>query len=335
MVTLDGDLRDTDAPLDVTPEAQNAQHPEIYPVGDKILLVYADGKGPEAGVHARFVEADGRFSGPVVAVSPAKEYNPAKPYTYTYWPSFSPAPDGTFYVAWTDERDKNEPEDLFFRHLAATLEPQGEPIRATDFVAASPNKPHARFPTLQVASGAVQVAFRLDREPLRLVEHLRVPLADATKGLQPPKKGERKDRNIGDMVLVNTDKSKADIPALACGGGSCYVAWHAEQGGVWVSRLDPASAKPTGRWQVSRTGGQVAVTVSSKGDAQVAWFENKGLFTAAITGDRQGPSSLIARATAEVPFSITRGANAGEWYVAWIDWEIGHHEVFAARVQCK
>ncbi len=327
-VALDDVLRDGGVPLDVTPEAVSVVHPELIRAGDKLLLLYADAKGTEAGVHARYLDADGHFSGGVVQVSPPKERG--------YWPAIAAAPDGSFYVAWSDERD-GDSEDLFFRHLLPTLEPMAEPVRATDFVPAGPSKPRVRLPAMAITGDAVQLAFRLEREPQRLVEHLRLPLMDAAKGLPPAKKGERKDRNIGEMFLVNTDKSKADAPSLACGGGSCYLAWHVEQnGGGWVARIDPAVAKAPVRWQVTRTGGHPAVAVSPTGEAQVVWFENKQVFTAPLTRDGVGPPSKIARVSADVPQpSLAPGTKPGEWYLAWTDYEVGHLEAYAARVQCK
>jgi eukaryotic-like serine/threonine-protein kinase len=327
-VALDEVLRDRGAPVDVTPEGNNVLHPDLVPAGEKLVLVYGDGKGPEAGVHARFLDADGRIGGPSVAIT--------LPKAGSFWPSVAKAPDGTFYVAWSDEGDTDS-EDLFLRHLGLGLEPAGEVVRATDLVPAGPSKPRVRFPSISVAGDAVQVAFRLEREPVRLIDHLRLPLADAGKGLPPPKKGDRKDRNIGDLVLVNTDKSKADGPSLACGAGTCFLAWHVEQGGgAWAASIDPATAKPVARWHFTRTGGHPAVAVSAAGQAQLVWYENKQVFTAAITRDGVGVASRVARISAEEPLpSIAPGSKPGEWYLAWLDYEIGHLEAYAARVQCK
>jgi serine/threonine-protein kinase len=33
--------------------------------------------------------------------------------------------------------------------------------------------------------------------------------------------------------------------------------------------------------------------------------------------------------------SIAAGSKPGEWYLAWLDYETGHLEAYAARVLCK
>ena len=329
-VALDDALRDSGGPVDVTPEGSNVLRPELQRAGDKLVLAYADGKGAEAGVHARFLYADGRIAGPAVQVMPPKQGS--------FWPSLAPAPDGSFYVAWTDEGDSDS-EDLFFRHLGPALELSGEVVRATDLVPAGPSKPRTRYPSLAVAGNALFIAYRMERDPLRLIQDLRLPLADAAKGLAPGpvKKSERKDRFIGDVALVNTDKSKADAPSLACGGGACFLTWHVEQsGGAWAAYIDPAAAQPVLRRHFSRAGGHPAVAVSATGQAQMVWYEGSKVLTASITRDGVGAPTRIARISGDQPTpSITAGAKPGEWYLAWLDYETGHLEAYAARVQCK
>jgi serine/threonine-protein kinase len=229
-------------------------------------------------------------------------------------------------------------EDLFLRHLGPALELASDPIRATDLVPAGPSKARARYPSLAVAGNALLATFRLERDPLRLIEHVRLPLADFAKGLVPLKKGEHKvDRNIGDMALVNVDKAKADGPSLACGGGACFLAWHGEQGGgAWVAYVDPASAQPVVRRHFSKQGQHPAVGVSSSGAAQVAWYESGKVLIAALSKDGVGTPTKIARISGEQPMpSIVPGNKPGEWYLAWLDYETGHLETYAARVQCR
>jgi serine/threonine-protein kinase len=326
-VALDEALRDAGTPFDVTPEGVNVLRPELDRAGEKLVFAYSDGKGPEAGVHARFLDGDGRIAGPAVQVTPPK--------AGSFWPSIAGAPDGSFFVAWTDEADADS-EDLFFRHLGPALETSGEVIRATDLVPAGPTKARARFPSLAVAGNALLAAYRMERDPLRLVYHQRIPLADAGKGLAS-KKGEHKDRFIGESVIVNTDKSKADAPSLACGGSACFLTWHAEQsGGAWAAYIDPASAQPLLRRHLAKAGSHPAVAVSAGGQAQVVWYEQGKVVTAAITRDGVGVPSRIARVSGDQPTpSITAGSKPGEWYLSWLDYETGHLEVYAARVLCK
>jgi eukaryotic-like serine/threonine-protein kinase len=337
VVALDEALRDVGSPVDVTPEGVNVVHPDLKRAGDKLVLVFADDKGPEAGVHARFLDADGHIASGVTPITPPKPGS--------FWPSVAAAPNGSFFVAWTDDGDSDS-DDLFYRRLGPTLEPAADVVRATDLVASGPTKAKARFPSIAVAGEALFIDYRLERDPTHLlIEQMRVPLADVDKGLAPPpappKKGDRKaERTIGDVALVNTDKSRADGPSLACGGSAgstCFLVWHVEQnGGAWAASIDPASAKPLARWRVTRGGGHPAVGVSAVGQAQVVWFEGGKVLTAPVTRDGMGVATRIARIGGEMPMpSVAAGGKPGEWYLAWLDYEAGHLEPYIARIQCK
>ncbi|MFT3774666.1 MAG: hypothetical protein QM820_55655 [Minicystis sp.] len=326
---LDDALRDEGAPVDVTPEGLSVARPELRRAGDKLVLAYGDGKGPEAGVHARLLDAEGRIAGPSVAVIPPKPG--------AFSPGIAVAADGSLYVGWTDA--DGDSEDLFFRHLGASLEPAGEVVRATDLVPAGPSRPRVRGPSLAVGGDALLLAYRMERDPQRLIQEMRLPLADAGKGLEPGKKGERRaDRTIGEVVLVNTDKAKSDNPSLGCGGGSCFLVWHGEgaAGGASAAFIDPGKAQPLWRRKFSRTGTRPAVSVAPSGAAQIVWYEGGKILTATFSRDGVGTPTKIARVSGDQPTpSIAPGNKPGEWYMAWLDYETGHLEAYAARVQCK
>lgn len=83
-------------------------------------------------------------------------------------------------------------------------------------------------------------------------------------------------------------------------------------------------------------GTRPAVAVSASGQAQLVWFEGSKVLTAPLTRDGVGTPSRIARISGDQPLpAIAAGNRPGEWYVAWLDYEIGHLEAYAARVQCK
>jgi serine/threonine-protein kinase len=66
------------------------------------------------------------------------------------------------------------------------------------------------------------------------------------------------------------------------------------------------------------------------------WFEGGRVVTAALAKDGLGPVTKMARVISDQPTpSITAGEKPGEWYIAWLDYEAGHLEPYAARVQCK
>ena len=78
------------------------------------------------------------------------------------------------------------------------------------------------------------------------------------------------------------------------------------------------------------------MAVAATGQAQMVWFEGGKVLTAAITRDGVGTPTRIARISGEQPTpSIAAGSKPGEWYLAWLDYETGHLEPYAARVQCK
>ena len=329
-VVLDEALRDKIDPVDVTPEGTQVVKPELTRAGDEIVLSYTDARGNEPGGHARFLDADGRIKGPLMAISPT-------PRPGSSAPAITRAPDGTSYAVWSEEGG-GDSEDLFLRRLSPTLEGQGDPIRVTDLVPAGPSRPRARSPSLAIDSGGIVLAYRVERDPVRSVYAMHLPLGDALKVLEVPKKGAPKaDRAIGETTLINTDKSKADGPSLACGIGACFLAWYTEgTGGASAALIDPSKAQPLWRNKFSRTGTHPAVAVSATGQAQVVWFEGGKVMTAAITRDAVGPASRIARVSGDQPMpSIAAGSKPGEWYLAWQDYETGHLEAFAARVLCK
>ncbi len=326
-VALDPAMRNAGDPIDVTPEGAAIGRPELLAVGEKYVLTYWDSRGGEAGVHVRWIDADGRIGGPSVAVAPYKAGN--------FWPSLARLGDGSFFVAWTNEGDADS-EDLFLRALSPSLDPVGEITRATDLVA-SGSKPRVRIPAIAASKEALHVSYRLERDPLRLIQNQRMLVSEAKKGLGDGKLGPRGDRFLGESALVNTDKAKADGPSLACGDAGCFVVWHGEQsGGASAAYLDPGKATPLWRRKFSRLGAHPAVSVAPSGQAQIAWYERGGVMVAAINRDGVGTPTKIARVLGDQPMpSIAPGGKPGEWYVAWLDFEIGHLEPYAARVVCK
>jgi eukaryotic-like serine/threonine-protein kinase len=335
-VPLDEAMRNALPPTDVTPEGTQIGRPELDHADDKLVMTYWDAKGPEAGVKVRLLEADGRIGGPPVPVSPPSKGS-------STFPSLTRASDGSFYVVWSNEAEPNS-DDIFLRHLSPSLAPQGDALRVTDFVASGLYKPRARFPSLGFAGNALQLAFKLEREPQHLIQRLRLPLSDPMKGLEPEKRNAplKVDRNIGDLALVNTDKAKGDTPSLACGASGCFLVWHGENnGGVWGAFIDPARAQPNWHKKFSKIGSRPAVAISASGQGQIVWFEPEAarsgrLMVAAITREVIGPATRIARFSGDQPTpSIVAGAKPGEWYVAWLDYEAGHLEAYGARVVCK
>ena len=166
-VMLDSAMRPSGAARDVTPEGGQVARPQLLAVGDRVALVYADMKGAEAGIHARWLDADGRIAAPARAITARKPNQGASP-------TLTRASDGTFWVAWEDNRQADS-SDLYLRHLSADLEPIGNEVRSTDYVPRG-TKPRVRLPSAGIAGGFLNVAFRFEREPFHLIQLLRVGL---------------------------------------------------------------------------------------------------------------------------------------------------------------
>ena len=154
-------MRPSGAARDVTPEGGSVARPQLFAVGDRVALIYADLKGAEAGIHARWLDAEGRIAGPARAITARKPNQNASP-------TIARAPDGTFWAAWEDDRQADS-SDLYLRHLSAELEPIGNELRATDYVP-RPQTSRARSFPVGIAGGFLNVAFRFEREPLHLID---------------------------------------------------------------------------------------------------------------------------------------------------------------------
>jgi serine/threonine-protein kinase len=320
--------RATSRPRDLTPEAADVGAGTLLAAGDRTLLLYWDKSGREAGVRVRWIDENGRIGGDSVLVGAGRPGS--------YWPAIERAPDG-FYVAWQDDRD-GAGDELFLRHLGPQAEPLGAELRATDYVGKRP--PVVRNPSVAIASNALYVTYELDRDPKQhLIQRLRVPLGspELTTGLEPLKapRGPRKDRELGDVQVVNEDKAPSNAPDMACGSEGCFLAWNGEQGGAYVALVDPDRGRVMWRKLLAAKGSHPSLSSSSSGQVMVAYFEAGRIRLATLSRDGVGTPSPVAKITGDQPRPSLASARPGEWLVAWQDAEERHSEVYAARVVCK
>jgi serine/threonine-protein kinase len=332
-VGLDVAGRPVSKPRDLTPEAADAGRSTLLSAGDRIALLYWDKSGREAGVRVRWLDGDGRIAGDSVLVGGARPG--------WYWPSFDKSPDG-FFVAWEDDRNKEGP-DLFLRRLDRNLEPVGGELRATDYVGAAGRQPSVRVPAVAVASNALYVGFKLEKDPkshaLDLIERMRLPLdsPQLQTGLEEIKKpGVRKDRELGEVQVVNEDKLPADAPAIACGTEGCFLSWNGEQGGAYAALIDPVQGKVIWRKKFADKGGHPTLAASPEGEVEVAYFEKGSVRIATLTRDGVGAPSTFAKVYGDPPKpTLAAGRSKGEWLIAWQDVEVAHTEIYLARVACR
>jgi serine/threonine protein kinase len=339
-LVVDSTGHPTSLPRDLTPEAADVGGGSLLNVGDHVVLLYGDKTGREAGVRIRAIDETGRIAGDSLLVGAARGG--------TYWPSVGQAPDG-FFVAWQDDRDGTG-DELFLRHLGRRLEPLGPEERATDYVG-SPKQPAVvRTPSVAVASNALYLTYELDRDPkLHLIERMRLALgapALAT-GLESPKtpRAPKKDRELGDVQLINEDKVPGSAPTIACGSEGCFLAWNGDApprpggaesaAGVFVALIDPVEGKVVWRKMFAAKGAHPTLSSSAEGQVMVAYYEGGRVKMAVLTRDGVGPTSVVAHISGDQPRPSLASGRAGEWLVAWQDTEERHSEVYAARVVCK
>ncbi|MBX3219472.1 MAG: protein kinase [Labilithrix sp.] len=323
---------------DLTPDATQAERPQLAALGtDRLVLLYWDEKGKEAGVRARLLDGEGRidqYKGQVVRVGGTK---PGQ-----FWPAIDKGPEG-FWVVWQDDRDKDNEHDLFVRHLSNDLDTLSAETRLTDYVSPPKSKwgaQRVKYPSVAVAANTLIVAYKLenDRERSRTITRMRVPLAEAEKGLEEIKSA-REDRVLGDVSMVSEEKVPADAPAIACGNDGCFVVWHVEAGGASIAKIDPIANKVLWRKKLSDKGGRPALGVNN-GQVSVAWYEKPYIKFSVINdgGPVLPPSSVFRMHEVANPRpSIAAGATKNEWYMTWQDSDMakGPAEVFAARLTCR
>jgi serine/threonine-protein kinase len=333
-VVIDVAGRPLSRPRDLTPEGTDIMRPSLLEVSEKTLLLYWDRSGREAGVRTRWLDGDGRIAGASTLVGAAR--------SGTYWPTIDRAPDG-FFVAWQDDRDKDG-SDLYLRHLNSDLQPVAPEIRATDYATSVKPKLRAqvRVPSIAIASNAVYVVYKVERDTTHQIYLMRIPLTlqslatgiDEKPELGPD--GGRMDRELGDTEIVNEDKANADAPTIACGTEGCFVAWHGEAGGAYAALIEPVRGQVLWRKKFAPQGGHPALASSSTGQVEVVYFDRGYIKLASLTRDGLSTPSIVGHVGSEQPRPwIASGSQKGEWLVAWQDFEGSKTEAYAARVQCK
>ncbi|WP_394842626.1 protein kinase [Pendulispora brunnea] len=332
-VVLDEVGRPRSVPRDLTPEATDVVRPGLLTVNDRAVLYYWDKSGNEPGVRVRWIDPNGRIGGASVLVGADGAGN--------FYPAMDRAPDG-FYVAWQDARD-HEGDDLFLRKLSNDLEPQGNEIRLTDYPSIGKSTASAKLPAIAIASNAVFVVYKLEREPQHMIARMRLKLGspELQKGLEErtgpvsPKGGL--DRELGDVALVNEDpRLPGDSPVIVCGAEGCFVAWHGEKGGAYAAMVEPSGGRVLWRKKLGEKSYRPSLAVGTDGVVQIAYFDSGRVKMAQLTRDGVGVASVIGKVLGDQPRpAIAPGHSKGEWSLVWQDFEAGHTEAYAARVSCK
>jgi serine/threonine-protein kinase len=325
-VPLDESLRNRKLPVDLTPEGTHVLTPTLLPVAQRFLAAYWDATGDSPGVYLRWLAEDGVIAGAPIAVS---EKRPG-----AFQATAARNGEG-FAVAWVDQVD-NDSADLFYRLYDADGKPQGDAVRVTDYAGLSPRQP-TRLNEVQLAITGGQMVFtygvaKLNAQQIRVMV---LPTKTKPPGLEPPDTTTPKDRTLGDETSLSARNEKASSPSVACTKEGCFVAWH-ENDTASVAFLDAKTGAQQWHKRFAPNGRKPAIGASPAGELRLAWYEGGRLTTATLGREGVGPSSKVARVVGDQPAPVlAAGAQHGEWYIAWLDYETGHREPYALRMQCQ
>ena len=195
-----------------------------------------------------------------------------------------------------------------------------------------------------MGANSLFVAYRLDRDTKHLVYRLRLPLdgPELGKGLEERKEGSKdpkQDRELGNPQLMNEDRSPADVPSMACGTEGCFVAWHGENGGASIARLDIDKGSLMWRKQFAPKGSRPTLFSTKSGEVLVGYYEGARVRVGAVSGDGVGPITTFGHVGGDHPKpSLAQGSEKGEVWIAWEDSEpTGSSftkESYVARLVC-
>jgi eukaryotic-like serine/threonine-protein kinase len=329
VVLLDNAMRRVSEPIPVTPEATSVRTLQLVPMNGGAALLYWD-DAAEAGVYVRRLEADGKIAGPGRRISDAKrgELHPTLTQTDTgYW------------ALWEEDAARGH-VSLLARKLDEKLEAKGKITRLADVVGAPRSGNTASSPDAVVAQGALQVVFSVDRGVDRhQILMLRVPQDDPslTTGLVVDKKKKKPagDASVGTLLPLSRANSKNTTPRIACLEKACSIVWDDDSAGAYAAYLERDKSEPLWHREFSPKGIRPTLVATDK-QTLIAWYEDSRLKLAELGRDGLGKPSVLARVNGFQPEpDVARGEKAGQWLVAFRDYESAHFEAFGLRTECQ
>jgi len=331
-VGLDEALRAKTKPFNVSPEGLAVQRPEIMAIGEQFLITYWDTRGPEMGVYARYLDANGRIASAATAIAKA----PGGASSATV----SVLADKTLLFTWLEPTDKNT-EDVYARKYTADLQPSGDKVRLSAFTPKPIGRTKPRAMSGAIDGDSLRLTFRLERDPERVTFHMRTPL-DAIVGKGVTSDGmtsKMPDRFLGEGTLVSPLRQRADYPSMSCTPEGCFIVWNEElRDGIFAAPVLKGAGTPLYKKKVVQGAGRnPGVGAAAQGDQQLFWYERGKLMTSRVDRDGIRDTSVVARMTSvdrPAP-SVAAGPEKNQWFAAWNDFEGGTAEVFAVRVVCK
>ena len=310
---------------DLTPEGDRIFRPSVTAVGDRVVLLYWDmGGGPEyAGVRVRWLAPDGRIAGASVPVD--------RGYPVNLWPSLTRAPGG-FVVAWQDDCDHKDSDEVFLRRLDEDLHPIGAEAQATRTAAVDAS---ARTPTVAATSDLLLLAYVLKTGSAQAIKLRRFPLGAPDASIVTA-------GGKSDPVTILGERSAGtapEAPQVGCGKDGCFIVWYGERTGTLAALIDVEKGVLPWRNRFAPAGVHPALASNEAGDLLVGYFEDGRVKVTPISGDGVGAPSVVGRAAWRAEHRpdpprpwIAPGRTRREWLVAWQEWDGG--EPYVARIEC-
>lgn len=340
---LDTALRRVYPVISVSPELTAVRDAQLFPMPGKLGLLYWDGGVTTPGLYVRQLELDGKIAGAPQRLTGDKRSD--------YQAAITAAPDGSYWVVYSESLP-TDVSDLYALHLGPSLEPLAPAIRVTAYAPSEGQKTAADQPAVAFSGGLLYIAYSLERFQNRSVLLLRAnPESEQFQhgGVAPanaPIDGaaeEEDDRFLGQVLQLSVvggatrpGSAMSVLPSIACSERGCFVTWDDQGGGafvsftqhngevLWTKEFDPTGSRPAL--------GQFA------DELVIGWYKDKRINLAHLSTDGVTEPSLLGRVNSpnyEDPPTLFPGAETGQWYLAWRDYEAALHEPFVLNTQCS
>ncbi|MEY4548010.1 MAG: hypothetical protein RL685_4205 [Pseudomonadota bacterium] len=332
---LDPALRRIAAERVVTPEVTDARDPQLFGSESGLLLLYTDARGKESLVFGRELDAEARDTSPPRLLNGSER-------DFAYDPTMSRAPDGSYWVAYTQAEDKRV-HDLYLRHLDRALNPISAPARITAYAPPEKLRSVPSFAHVELAHQLLNVVYRLQRGLTYQVVLLRISPDDvqlAKGGLErattePAKGGEAgPDRALGQVVVLSEEAGVQAQPRISCLEAGCLAVWSDEERGAQAVFVSKDTGEVLWRKSFAPQGSRPAIGHQGA-QAALVWYENDRVKVAPVDAKGIGVAAVVAWVKGLQPYpEVVAGAEPGQWYISWRAYEAAVFEPFVARVDC-
>ncbi|MEO8180416.1 MAG: serine/threonine-protein kinase [Deltaproteobacteria bacterium] len=332
---LDYALRRISAERVVTPEVTDARDPQLIGSDSSLLLLYTDARGKESLIFGRELDGEARDSS-------APRLLNASDRDYAYDPTMARAPDGSYWVGYTQAEDKRV-HDLYLRHLDHGLNPLADPARVTAYAPPEKLRSVASFSHLELAHQMLNVVYRLQRGLAYQVVQLRISpeAGELLKGgierttTEPVKGGDAEgDRVLGQVLILSEEAGVQAQPRISCLEAGCLTVWSDEERGAQAVLVSKDTGEVLWRKNFAPQGSRPAIGRQGS-QAVLVWYENDRVKIAPVDAKGIGVASVVAWVKGLQPYpEVVAGAEPGQWYISWRAYEAAVFEPFVARVDC-